>query len=66
VVAGAAAWVLAAFACLVVLWGAGRRVRAGSGGHGDGRPPAPMVPIASSPLVTGMVVAMVVSLIVAG
>ena len=66
-VAGAAAWVLAAFACLLVLWGAARRrVNAGSGDAVDGRPQAPMPPVASAPLVTGMVVAMVVSLIVVG
>ena len=67
VVAGAVAWVLAAFVCLVVLWGAGRRrVHAGTGPSADGRPTAPMLPVASAPLVTGMVLAMVVSLIVAG
>ncbi len=67
VVAGAAAWVLAAFACLLVLWGAGRR-QAGAGGGGPtaGRPVPPMLPVASAPLMTGMVVAMVVSLIAAG
>jgi leader peptidase (prepilin peptidase)/N-methyltransferase len=67
VAAGAAAWVLAAFACLVVLWAAGRRaVHAGSGGVTGGTPAAPMLPVASAPLVTGMVVAMAVSLIAAG
>jgi leader peptidase (prepilin peptidase)/N-methyltransferase len=67
VAAGAAAWVLAAFACLVVLWAAGRRaVHAGSGGVTGGPPAASMVPVASTPLVTGMVVAMAVSLIAAG
>ena len=66
-VAGAAAWVLAEFACLLALWVAGRRrVRSASGEAPGGRPEAPMLPVASAPLVTGMVVAMVVSLIVAG
>ena len=67
VVAGAAAWVLAAFACLVVLWGAGRRqAGAGPGDAGSGPRPTAMPPVASTPLVTGVVVAMVVSLIAAG
>jgi len=52
VVAGGAAWVLAEFGCLVVLWAVRNR----------GRPPA----LASAPLVTGTLVAMVVSLTVAG
>jgi leader peptidase (prepilin peptidase) / N-methyltransferase len=67
VVAGAAAWVLAAFACLVVLWAAARRaVRTGPGGNDGGHQGSPMPPVAATPLVTGMVVAMAVSLIVAG
>jgi len=66
-VAGAAAWVLAAFACLVVLWAAARRaVRTGPGGNDGGHQGSPMPPVAATPLVTGMVVAMAVSLIVAG
>jgi len=53
--AGLAAWVLTSFACLVALW-AGRRDGA------DG----PAVPMATTPLVTGIVVALAVSLGAAG
>jgi leader peptidase (prepilin peptidase)/N-methyltransferase len=53
--AGLAAWVLASFACLVVLW-ASRRNGA------DG----PVKAIAATPLVTGIVVALAVSLGAAG
>lgn len=53
--AGLAAWVLTSFACLVTVW-VGRRVGAGR--------PAPS--FASTPLITGIVVAMAVSLGVAG
>jgi leader peptidase (prepilin peptidase)/N-methyltransferase len=65
VVAGAAAWILAEAACLVVLWATLRapsvsRTDDGGGGGAPGQPP-----VASVPLVTGIVVALVVSLIVA-
>ena len=67
VLAGGAAWMLTAFACLVVLWAVGRRrVGAGAPGPDTAAPPVPMLPVASAPMVTGMVVAMVVSLVVAG
>jgi leader peptidase (prepilin peptidase)/N-methyltransferase len=69
VVAGVAAWVLAAFGCLVVLWVGGRHhvgADAGSTETGAVPVPVPMLPVASVPMVTGIVVAMVVSLIVAG
>ena len=54
-IVGTAGWVLASFACLVVLW-AGRR-------EGAGGPVSAMV---ATPLVTGIVVALAVSLGVAG
>lgn len=67
VVAGTAAWLLAAFACLVVVWRTGRsRVRAGSVVPVESPSGTQMPPIASAPMVTGMVVAMIVSLIVVG
>jgi len=60
VVAGAAAWILAEFACLVVLWSVRRRAGA------PPAPPAPMPAVASTPLVVGVLVALAVSLTVAG
>ena len=69
VVAGGAAWVLTGFACLVVLWAAARSsadVAAGEAGGPDRGDAVPMVPVACVPMVTGMVVALAVSLIVAG
>ncbi len=55
VVAGLAAWILVAFGCLTVVWASSRT-----------RPSeAWEVPVASQPMVTGMVAAMVVSLLVA-
>ena len=62
VVAGLAGWVLASFACLVSIWMSVRleqRVHDGGGTH---RPPV----VATAPLVTGIVVALAVSLGVAG
>jgi leader peptidase (prepilin peptidase)/N-methyltransferase len=62
VVAGLAGWVLASFACLVSIWISVRlEQRAGDGG-GTHRAPA----LAGVPLVTGIVVALAVSLGVAG
>ena len=60
---------VAAFGCLVVLWVGGRHhvgADAGSTETGAVPVPVPMLPVASVPMVTGIVVAMVVSLIVAG
>lgn len=57
VVAAVAVWILAAAACLVVLWADGRR--GSSRSH-------PVVRIASVPLVVGVLVALVVSLTAAG
>jgi len=66
VVAGGVAWVLTAFLCLVVFWTAVRR-RLTVGNGPDGAPAtSPLVHVASVPMVTGMVVAMAVSLIAAG
>ncbi|MGD0880594.1 MAG: prepilin peptidase [Acidimicrobiales bacterium] len=62
-VAGLAGWILAAFACLVVLWILTRRHRSTGAGSGHG---GWIRSIASIPLVTGIVVAMAVSLTVAG
>jgi len=57
VVAGVAGWVLAEFACLVVLW---------AGGRGSRSLPVPVSTAASTPLVAGVLVALAVSLTVAG
>jgi leader peptidase (prepilin peptidase)/N-methyltransferase len=65
VVAGTAAWILAEAACLVVLWAALRRSVGGGTADGDRARPSGQPPVASVPLVTGVVVALVVSLIVA-
>ena len=62
VVAGGAAWVLAEFGCLVVLWSTTRRARTA----GDGSASAVGTPVASVPLVVGVVAALAVSLTVAG
>jgi leader peptidase (prepilin peptidase)/N-methyltransferase len=64
-VAGLAGWILAEFACLLVLWATRVRGRQ-TGADGTGAPASPAVPIASVPLVTGVIVALVVSLTVAG
>ncbi len=62
-VAGLVAWILTAFACLVVLWNRRRRPLAmESSGRSWGRW---VLAIASVPLVTGLAVAMAVSLAVA-
>jgi leader peptidase (prepilin peptidase)/N-methyltransferase len=62
VVAGLAAWILVEFACMVVLWSLGRRHPAA-----DGTLPAAgaVASITSVPLVTGIAVALAVSLTVA-
>ncbi len=64
VVAGAAAWVLGEFACLVVLW----TVRRGTGTGPDAVSAfrSAIRSVAAAPLVVGIVVALVVSLTVAG
>ena len=62
VAAGLAGWVLASFMCLVVIWVSVGREHEPGGGSGTHRPPA----VATVPLVTGMVVALAVSLGVAG
>ncbi len=64
-VAGLAAWILAEFACLLVLWASQIR---GSRAGVDGAEARSLtvVSIASAPLVTGVLVALAVSLIVAG
>jgi leader peptidase (prepilin peptidase)/N-methyltransferase len=65
VVAGGAALVLAEFACLVVVW-----MRRGHAGSPDDRPAGPELRIlgrvAGTPLVTGILAALVVSLAIAG
>ena len=58
--AGIASWVLASFACMVVVW-AVRHPRAAEGSRG-----ARVATFATAPLVSGIVVAMAVSLGVAG
>jgi len=63
-VAGLAAWILAEFVCLVVLWIATRGGRA-TDGDGSARG-GPVERIAGVPLVTGILVALMVSLTVVG
>jgi hypothetical protein len=65
VVAGTVAWILAEAACLVVLWAALRVSSGGRAADGDLPPGTGRPPVASVPLVTGIVVALAVSLIVA-
>ena len=60
-VAGLAAWILTSFACLVVVWSVNRSRRVVP----DGDPPRSMPPGAAVPLVTGILVALAVSLGVA-
>jgi leader peptidase (prepilin peptidase)/N-methyltransferase len=65
VVAGAASWILAEALCLVVLW-AVLRASTGGGDVGNGHAATrTRPPVVSVPLVTGIVVALAVSLIVA-
>jgi leader peptidase (prepilin peptidase)/N-methyltransferase len=60
-VAGLTAWVMASSGCLLVVWA----VRQGHGHAGEGRP-APRIPtVVAAPLVTGIAVALAVSLGVA-
>jgi leader peptidase (prepilin peptidase)/N-methyltransferase len=62
-VAGLAALILSAFVCLVVLWSGTRRGQTSAGGSGVRRW---IRSVASVPLVTGIAVALAVSLTVAG
>jgi leader peptidase (prepilin peptidase)/N-methyltransferase len=67
-VAGLAAWILAEFACLLVIWSnrdRGHRIAA-SGVSGAGATSSIALSIASLPLVAGVLVALVVSLTIAG
>jgi leader peptidase (prepilin peptidase) / N-methyltransferase len=64
-VAGLAGWILAEFACLLVLWATRDRARQ-LGEDGTDTSVSPLVSIASVPLVTGALVALLVSLTVAG
>lgn len=62
-VAGLAGWIVGAFGCLVVLWAGARRDRSSDSERRDG---GWFRSVVSVPLVTGIVVAMAVSLTVAG
>ena len=66
-VAGASSWVLAEFVCIAVQWATGHApVAVTSNGSRHKPVPAAARTVASVPLVTGMVIAMAVSLVVAG
>jgi len=64
-IAGLAAWILTEFACLLALW-ASRVRRHRNGADGTDAPSSSVASIASVPLVVGVLVALVVSLTVAG
>lgn len=70
VLAGLVAWILAELVCLVIVWAGLRTDREGSAHGGqdgaEGAPGRRPGPIWSTPLVTGIVAALVVSLTVAG
>lgn len=65
VLAGTASWILAEAACLVALWAHLRRVPVARHDGAGLQVTTPSIPAASVPLVTGMAVALAVSLIVA-
>jgi leader peptidase (prepilin peptidase) / N-methyltransferase len=69
VVAGAAGWILAEFACLVVLWALRRHGDRGTPGAPAGSAASPtsaMESVVRVPLVVGILVALTVSLTIAG